>query len=93
MTRDEWWAMIEREWIDRRFATELEAYFQEYPGAAMMEALFNSDWGRGVRDHFGIEEFRTPPLMRQFIQRMNNLGTNDPQSVMDIERVRPETDT
>ena len=92
MTREQWWAMIRREWINRRFAEEIESYFEEYPSAAMIEALFSSDWGREVREHFSIDELRASEeeraYIRQFIQ-----GGIDPQSVMDIERVRPNTDT
>lgn len=69
MNKEEWWAMIHNERINERFAKELEATFEEYPGTAIVEALFDSDWGRGCRDHFGIEELRVSEQMHALIKQ------------------------
>jgi hypothetical protein len=86
MNREDWWAMIEMEWINTRFAAEIESHFGEYPSSAMIEVLFNSDWGRGVRNHFGIDQLRTSEeeraLIRQFVQIMD-----DPDSVIDVDTI------
>ena len=73
MTRDEWFAMIKKEHINLRFASEVASTFKEYPSSAILEVMWNSDWGRKLAKHFGIETLRTPPEFLQWLERLQAL--------------------
>ena len=60
MDRTAWFAMMRAEHISVRFAKEIESNFGEYPGISIVETLWDSDWGRGCAEHFGIENLRVP---------------------------------
>lgn len=71
MDREDWYAMIRKEDISVRFAKEIESYFSEYPGPGIIEALWNSDWGREVAEHFGIEHLRVPAPLRALLKQFH----------------------
>tara|TARA_B110000008_G_scaffold7792_2_gene7608 strand:+ start:280 stop:531 length:252 start_codon:yes stop_codon:yes gene_type:complete len=77
MTRDEWFALIKREDISLRFATEIESFFGEYPGIGIVEALWSSDWGRGVAEHFGIDHLRMPEQLRALLKQYHVSNSGD----------------
>lgn len=69
MDRAAWYAMIRAQHISVRFAKEIEAHFGEYPSVTIVEALWNSDWGRECAEHFGIEELRVPEAMQAMMKQ------------------------
>jgi len=69
MDRTAWFAMMRAEHISVRFAKEIESNFGEYPGISIVETLWDSDWGRGCAEHFGIENLRVPETMRAMLKQ------------------------
>lgn len=69
MNREEWYKMIEDQNISLRFAREIEARFEEYPGPEIIEVMWNSDWGRECAEHFGIGELRMPEALRALLKQ------------------------
>ena len=77
MDRTAWFAMIKAQHISVRFAKEIESYFGEYPGVSIVEALWNSDWGRECAEHFGIENLRVPETMRAMLKQFQLPSDSD----------------
>lgn len=75
MDHDDWFEAIRRHNISLQFAQQIALHFGEYPGMNIVEALWYSDWGRGVARRLRIRHFRIPEPLRMRLQQRNHFAS------------------
>ena len=66
----EWLQILKMEWVNDRFAHEARDRFGGFPSVALLRALWDTEWGQGVRDHFSIDELQPPKEMWPVLEAM-----------------------
>lgn len=64
--KQEWLKAMKEAGVNRRFALEIHNRYGTFPSVEELESMWDTDLGKQIREHFGIDRLRYAEVFEEF---------------------------